>query len=89
MTIDLLTDKAHTVQETAEFLGTTEEAVLSLIKRNELPASNINTKPNAQRPRWRILASDIGKFMLKTRQQSQVATPKPKRTKAAVKDYFK
>lgn len=88
MTIDLLTDKAHTVQETAEFLGTTEEAVLSLIKRNEIPASNINTKPDAQRPRWRILASDIGKFLLKTRQQSQAAVQKPKRRKSSTKDYF-
>ena len=64
MTIDLLTDRAHTVKETAEFLNTTEEGVLSLIKQNDLPASNINTKPNAQRPRWRILASDIGKGQL-------------------------
>lgn len=89
MTIDMQTDKAHTVQETAEFLGVTEEAVLSLIKRYEIPASNINVKPNAQRPRWRILASDIGKFMLKTRQQSQAVAPKQKRVKAATKDYFK
>ena len=88
MTIDLLTDRAHTVKETAEFLNTTEEGVLSLIKRNELPASNINTKPNAQRPRWRILASDIGKFMLKTRQQAQAIAPKQKRNKSSVKDYF-
>ena len=88
MTIDMLTDRTHTVKETAEFLNTTEEGVLSLIKRNELPASNINTKPNAQRPRWRILASDIGKFLLKTRQKSQVVAPKSKRAKAAAKDYF-
>lgn len=89
MTIDLLTDRAHTVKETAEFLNTTEEGVLSPIKRNELPASNINTKPNAQRPRWRILASDIGKFMLKTRQHAQSIATKPKRNKSSVKDYFK
>ena len=85
----ILDDQAHTVQQTAEFLGVTEEAVLSLIRRGELQASNINTKPDAQRPRWRILASDIGKFMLKTRHQSAVDRPKPRRAKqSTTKDYF-
>lgn len=85
----ILDDRAHTVQQAAEFLGVTEEAVLSLIRRGELQASNINTRPNAQRPRWRILASDIGRFMLKTRHQVAVDRPKSRRAKAGTtKDYF-
>jgi excisionase family DNA binding protein len=87
MLLDINEDRAYTVQDAAKFLGVTEEAVLSLIHRGELPASNINTKPNAQRPRWRILSSDLGRFLMKTRHQVPTAQPK-RRSKAAVKDYF-
>jgi len=85
--IDIEQDRALTVQQSAEFLGTTEEAVLSLIKREEIAASNINTKPGAVRPRWRILASDLGKFLLRTRHQTEQATPK-RRASTTTKDYF-
>ena len=88
MTIDTEQDRALTVQQTAEFLGTSEECVLGMISRNEITASNIQTKPNAVRPRWRILASDLGKFLAKTRLPAQEQKATPKRSKAVSKDYF-
>ncbi len=88
MLLDIDQDRACTVQFAAEFLGVTEESVLALIKQGVLPASNINTKPDAQRPRWRILSSDLGRFLLKTRHYVPTVAPKAKRAKATVKDYF-
>ena len=88
MLLDIDQDRTFTVQDAAKFLSVTEESVLALIHRGELTASNVNTKPNAQRPRWRILSSDLGRFMLKTRHQVQPTAPKARRAKAAVKDYF-
>lgn len=86
--IDIEQDQAFTVADAAKFLQVTQENVLSLIHRGELHASNLNTKPNAQRPRWRILSSDLGRFLLKTRHQVPTVTPKARRAKSAVKDYF-
>lgn len=78
-----------TVAEIAEFLKTTEESVLKKIHGGEITASNINTKKNAQRPRWRILESDFASFLMRTRFQSPVMAQKPKRAKRTVgKDYF-
>lgn len=88
MLLDIQEDRAYTVQDAAKFLSVTEESVLALIHRGELPASNVNTKPNAQRPRWRILSSDLGRFLLKTRHQVAAVAPKTKRAKSAAKDYF-
>lgn len=88
MQVDISGDRTYTVQETAEILQVTEEAVLSLVHRCELPASNINTKPDAQRPRWRILASDIGKFLLRTRHANTAPKPSRKSRKPVTKDYF-
>ena len=64
MLLDIDQDRTFTVQDAAKFLSVTEESVLALIHRGELTASNVNTKPNAQRPRWRILSSDLGRFLL-------------------------
>ena len=83
-----LDERTLTVQAAAEFLQTTEEGVLALIHSGQLIASNVNVKPNAQRPRWRILASDLGRFLLKTRHTVEQPRAKQKRAKSAVKDYF-
>ena len=88
MTVDIEQDKALTVQETAEFLSTSEECVLGMIARNEIAASNIQTKPNAVRPRWRILASDLGKFLARTRLPVVENKAATKRAKPVAKDYF-
>ncbi len=80
-----------TVAQLADFMQTTEEAVLNKIHGGEIVASNINTKPNAQRPRWRILETDFAAFLVRTRFQSAVQTEKPKRARAkrtSAKDYF-
>ena len=79
-----------TVAQLADFMQTTEEAVLNKIHGGEIVASNINTKPNAQRPRWRILETDFAAFLVRTRFQSPVlANVKPKRAKrTSAKDYF-
>ena len=88
MTVDIENDKAVTVQQFAEFLNTSEEFVLGEIERGALVASNINTKEHAQRPRWRILASDIGKYLVKTRVPAPEQKATPKRAKPVAKDYF-
>lgn len=88
MLVDIDQDRTFTVQDAAKFLSVTEESVLALIHRGELPASNVNTKPNAQRPRWRILSSDLGRFLLKTRHQAPTVAPKTRRAKTVAKDYF-
>jgi hypothetical protein len=78
-----------TVAQLADFMQTTEESVLQKIHGGEIVASNINTKPNAQRPRWRILESDFASFLMRTRFQSPVQTEKPKRAKrTSGKDFF-
>ena len=88
MTVDTDQDKALTVQQTAEFLGTSEECILGMIGRNEIAASNIQLKPNAVRPRWRILASDLGKFLARTRLPVAEQKAATKRAKPVAKDYF-
>jgi hypothetical protein len=82
--------RTMTVAQVAELLQTTEETVLQMIHRGELAASNINSKPNAQRPRWRILETDFASLLMRTRFQSPVlANVKPKRSKrTSGKDYF-
>ena len=79
-----------TVAQLADFMQTTEDTVLQKIHGGEIVASNINTKPNAVRPRWRILESDFASFLMRTRFQSPVvASGKPKRAKrTSGKDYF-
>lgn len=87
MNLDTRHDRALTVAEAAEFLNTTEIAVLDLIHRQVIAASNIGK--GSQRPRWRILSSDLGKFLLSTRPMPLEETPRRSpRRKAAVKDYF-
>ena len=78
-----------TVAQLADFMQTTEDTVLKKIHGGEIIASNINTKKNAQRPRWRILESDFASFLMQTRFQSLAVAEKPKRAKRTVgKDYF-
>ena len=79
-----------TVAQLADFMQTTEDTVLQMIHSGEIVASNINLKPGAQRPRWRILESDFASFLMRTRFQSSVlASQKPKRVKrTSGKDYF-
>lgn len=78
-----------TVAQCAEYLQTTEESVLQMIHNGELAASNIVTKNNAQRPRWRILEVDLAALLMRTRFQSNVVATKPRRSKrTASKDYF-
>lgn len=82
--------RTMTVIEVAQCLQTTEDTVLQKIHSGEIVASNINLKPGAQRPRWRILESDFASFLMRTRFQSTVlASQKPKRVKrTSGKDYF-
>ena len=86
LTINPEEDRALTVQETARFLQVTQEAVLGFIHNGQLAATNLNTKPDAIRPRWRILSSNLGRFLMK----NQSPAPEAKRrTKAEpAKDYF-
>jgi hypothetical protein len=83
----MLVQECYTIKEVAAILKLTEDAVLNLVQRGDLPASNINTKADAQRPRWRITDACLGKFLLATRHQAPTVAPK-RRSKAAVKDYF-
>jgi hypothetical protein len=78
-----------TVAQCAEMLQTTEISILKMIHSGELPASNINTKKNAQRPRWRVPETDLASLLMRTRFQSPVMAQTPKKaTRKATKDYF-
>lgn len=83
-----MVQECFTVKEVAAILKLKEDAVLSLISRGDLPASNINTKTDAQRPRWRITDSDLGKFLLKTRHQAAPTEPARRSRNVATKNYF-
>jgi excisionase family DNA binding protein len=86
MNLDTTNDRLLTVQQAAEFLGVSGIVMLDLINRNVIAASNIGR--GSQRPRWRILASDLGKYLVSTR-QPVIEPAKPKRaTRKATKDYF-
>ncbi len=85
----MIDDTIHTVQEVADYLGVNHETVLALINSGELVASNVSS--GTQRPRWRILASDVGKFLMRTRRQAEpksAPTRKRRRKAAATKNYF-
>ena len=85
----LLQEKSLTIQQIAEYLQTTEETILGFVRRGDLAAININLKPDAQRPRWRIEPGEFRRFLLRSRHQSVPATPARKRAKhTAKKDYF-
>lgn len=87
MNLDTINDRALTVAQTAEFLNESEIVILDKINSGLIPASNIGR--GSQRPRWRVLASDLGKYLLSTRQPA-IEPAKPKRVarKTATKDYF-
>lgn len=86
MTLDTLNDRALKVQQVADFLGVSESVALDLIARGIIPASNIGR--GSQRPRWRVLASDLGKYLVSNRQPA-IEAAKPKRAvRKAEKDYF-
>ena len=85
----LLEERALTVQETAEFLQSSEDGVLEMIHGGELPASNIGK--GDQRPRWRVMASDLCQLLIQRRFVNEEQA-RPKRRKRRVltptKDYF-
>lgn len=86
MNLDTTNDRALTVQQAADFLNVSEPVMLSLIQGGTIAASNIGR--GSQRPRWRILASDLGKYLVSTRQPA-IEPQKPKRApKRSTKDYF-
>jgi hypothetical protein len=86
MNLDTLNDRALTVQQSADFLGVSEIVMLDMIARGIIPASNIGR--GTQRPRWRVLASSLGMYLVSTRQPA-IEPAKPKRAvRKAEKDYF-
>ena len=86
MNLDTTNDRALTVDEASKFLGVSSIVMLDLINRNIISASNIGR--GSQRPRWRILASDLGKYLVSTRQPA-IEPTKPKRAvRKSTKDYF-
>jgi hypothetical protein len=86
MTFDTANDRALTVQQAADFLAVSEIVMLDMIARGIIPASNIGR--GSQRPRWRILASCLGMYLVSTRQPA-IEPAKPKRAvRQATKDYF-
>lgn len=88
MNLDVTNDRALTVAQAAEFLGVSESVVLDLISSSKLDASNIGR--GTQRPRWRILASDLGKYLVRTRMPAQCGeqTAPKKIVPRASKNYF-
>ena len=86
MNLDTTNDRALTVDEASKFLGVSSIVMLDLINRNIISASNIGR--GSQRPRWRILASDLGKYLVSTRQPAIEPTKPKKATRKATKDYF-
>lgn len=82
--------KCYTVREVSEILGLAQDATLALIARGDLPASNLNTREGAVRPRWRITDADLGRFLLETRHQVNRKPSMPARRKSRPKpvDHF-
>lgn len=66
-------------RQAAEALQCDEERVLAWIREGDLVAANIASSKAAQRPRWRIAESDLGRFLLSRRNVRSFIEDKPNR----------
>lgn len=76
----------YSPQEAAAVLGCDDEQVLHWIHSGQLPAVNVAKSPNGQRPRWRIAASDLGKFLI-SRRNAPPAPPVKREIKRPAQRY--
>lgn len=64
MTVDI---RYYTPDQAAEVLGVDGEKVLGWIHSGELAASNVGSRPDGGKPRWRIAEADLGRFLIARR----------------------
>jgi len=76
----------YSPQQAAEVLACDDEQVLFWIHSGQLPATNVAKSPNGQRPRWRIAASDLGKFLI-SRRNTPPAPPAKRQIQRIPKNY--
>ncbi len=82
-------DKHYTPQQAAEILGISDDGVVALIHSGEIIATNVARSKDSKRPRWRIAASDLGRFLLSRRHPATQEAVKPKRQrKQTVTQFF-
>lgn len=73
-----------TVCEVADRIGLTVHAVLALIHRGDITASNVGS--GTQRPRWRVAPDDLS-FWLTSRQARPTQRINRRRRTATVTEY--
>ena len=80
-----MSERALSVKQVAATLGIREHGVLTLIRSGQLRAVDVSLTQGG-RPRWRIFPDDLDSFLV--RRAHQVAPPRQRRRKPAVKEYF-
>ena len=76
----------YTPQEAATVLSCDDEQVLHWIHSGQLPAVNVAKSANGLRPRWRISAGDLGKFLI-SRRNAPPAPPVKREKQSKAKQY--
>ena len=80
-------EKALSVHDVAEALGTCDETILSHIRAGRLQAVNVGL--GAQRPRWRIRPEALDQFLAaRTAVPPPAAVRSKKRESAGAIEYF-
>lgn len=79
-------DKFYSPREAGEVLGVDASTVLAWIHSGELSASNCSKDPRSLRPKWRIAAQEICRFMLARKHpKSDAANQKQRPRRKTVK----
>lgn len=83
MSVDI---RYYTPDQAADVLGVDGEKILAWIHSGELAASNVGSRPDGGKPRWRIAEADLGRFLLARRHPAASRpTPQPRRRKQAAR----
>ncbi|GAB5404338.1 MAG: hypothetical protein Aurels2KO_25690 [Aureliella sp.] len=79
-------DRFYSAAEAGEMLGVDASTILTWVRSGELIASNCSKNPNSLKPKWRIAAQEICRFMLKRQNvESDPANQPQKRVRKKVK----
>jgi excisionase family DNA binding protein len=69
-----------TVAEVADLLGVCEGTVLGWLARKELRGVNVGTVSGKKKPRWRVTAAELDRFL--AARQADPGPEKPRRVQA-------
>ena len=73
-----MTTRYLTVADVADHIGLTVHAVLALIHRGDLAASNVSL--GKSRPRWRIAADELSRWLTSRESSRPIVTQRRHRT---------